>query len=472
MGAPREVPWVVIGGGIAGLEAARLLGISEPGGVLLEATDRFGGIVRSDTWRGAVLDVGPDGWVAAKPQMRALCIELGLGAEVVEPQPAAKKLLARVRNGLEPMPRGLKLTIPTTARAALGIAARDKGMARRVLLEPLVTRKNWGDSHTDESIGDFLRRRMGARWAREVSLPILAGIHSGDPDELSVRAAFPQFVEAEAAGSSLLGQAFARRRAGEAGTFLSLRGGLGQLVNALVEAAAAAGDLRLNDPVRGVEGAGAGRARVELLSGEILDTSRVVVATGPRVGAQLLGAGAPALAAKLEEIPHGSAHVVIYALAEKHVAHTLDASGFIAIDRRAGGVVAASFLSSKWPGRKPEGFVFVRAFLASGTHFDANAATDAELAARGLEELTPLLGLSGNPEKDWVRRFPRATPQPVVGHIARMYSARALQDQHPWLALVGAGYSGVGLGDALRSVHEGLARWGGPPFPSIHVAFR
>ena len=125
----RRVPWLVIGGGISGLEAARRLGACEPGGLLVEASPRFGGIVRSDIWNGAVLDLGPDGWVAAKPQVAALCNELGLADQIVKPLPSASRLLALHGGVLTPMPAGLKLTIPVSPLAARHIAARDGALA-------------------------------------------------------------------------------------------------------------------------------------------------------------------------------------------------------------------------------------------------------------------------------------------------------------------------------------------------------
>ncbi len=451
MSANRRVPWVVVGGGIAGLEAARRLGARERGGLLVEATDRFGGIVRSESWRGAVLDLGPDGWVAAKPQVGALCNELGIADQVIKPLPAAVRLLALTPAGLTPMPAGLKLTIPTSPSAARRLAAHDRRLARRVLLEPLVAKKKWDEPFADESIGDFVRRRMGARWAERVSLPILAGIHSGDPNELSVRAAFPQFVEAERRAGSLLRDAFARRRGGEVGTFLSLRGGMQTLIDTLAEHASRVGDLRRHDELVAIEADRDGSVTAILASGERVQTTRIVVATGPRIAANLLAAACPSLAENLAQVPHRSAHVVLLALPRESVAHALDASGFIALDRRAGGVVAATFLSSKWEGRQPEGHVIVRAFLASGEAFDADGASDEALAARAVDELRPLLGFEGSPTERWVRRFVDATPQPVVGHRERMHHAQKLQAAHPWLTLVGAGYEGVGLGDALRS---------------------
>lgn len=451
MSVVGRVPWVVVGGGVAGLEAARLLGARSPGGLLVEASDRFGGIVRSELWRGGVLDLGPDGWVAAKPQVGALCKELGLEGEVVKPLPSAARLLAYTAQGLTPMPTGLKLTIPTSSAAARRIAAHDRHLARRALLEPLVARKNWEDPLADESIGDFVRRRMGARWAARVSLPILAGIHSGDPDELSVRAAFPQFVEAERRAGSLLRDAFARRRGGEVGTFLSLRGGMQRLVETLAEHASACAELRLREAVHAVEAVGPEDVIVTLASGERVQTSRLVLATGPRGAARLLHGAAPEIAARLAAVPHRSAHVVLLALPSGSLTHALDASGFIALDRRAGGVVAATFLSSKWEGRTAEGHVIVRAFLAGGASFDADSASDDALADRAFEELRPLLGLAAAPTERWVRRFVDATPQPVVGHRARIQEVRERQRIQPWLELVGAGYEGVGLGDALRS---------------------
>lgn len=454
MSTVRRVPWLVVGGGVSGLAAARALGSQAPGGLLVEASERFGGIVRSEDWRGGVLDLGPDGWVAAKPQIGALCNELGLGPEVIAPLPSATRLLAYTAAGLTPMPAGLKLTIPTSRAAARRIAAHDRHLARRVLLEPLVTRKSWDSELADESIGDFVRRRMGRRWAELVSLPILAGIHSGDPNELSVRAAFPLFVEAERRAGSLLSDAFARRRGGDVSTFLSLRSGMQRLIDVLAAHASRGAELRCGDAVTRLDATVGGDVILSLASGDRVQTARLLLATGPRVAAELLAGPAASLAELLAKIPHRSAHVVLLALPKDSVDHVLDASGFIQLDRQHGGVVAATFLSSKWEGRQPEGHVIVRAFLATGETFDADRSSDQALATRAFDELRPLLGITSDPTSYWVRRFVDATPQPIVGHRERMHHARELQRAHPWLTLVGAGYDGVGLGDAVRSAHD------------------
>ena len=116
--APR-VPVVVVGGGITGLATAHYLqarhGLEA---VVVEASDRVGGKIRTDELAGVPVEAGPDSFLARVPWAADLCRELGLGDELIEP--ATSKAFVWVRGRLRTLPPGLVLGVPTGLRQRTG----------------------------------------------------------------------------------------------------------------------------------------------------------------------------------------------------------------------------------------------------------------------------------------------------------------------------------------------------------------
>src|SRR5262245_24795487 len=233
---------VIVGGGIAGLSAAYELSRRGISFVVLESGPRPGGVIFSEEIDGFTIDGGPDSLLVQKPAGVTLCEEIGLGPRLV-----TTKLprLAYVQRGgvLHALPAASVLGVPTEVGPFLRTRLFSWAGKLRMGAELFVAPRRDED---DESIGAFMTRRFGREAATYLAEPLLAGIHAGDVDRLSVRALFPRFVEAERTHGSLL-RAFHRAAAARAkqpsesaGAFKSLPGGLSEMIGALVQKIGAA----------------------------------------------------------------------------------------------------------------------------------------------------------------------------------------------------------------------------------------
>ena len=149
------------------------------------------------------MDAGPDAWVTTKPEATALAREAGLEGEIIGTRPEYRRVYVAWNSRLHPMPEGVVLGVPTRITPMVTTPLFSLLGKARMGLEPLVPRKEWGEGE-DESIGDFVERRLGREATDRLAAPLLGGIFAGDAQKLSIRAAFPQFVEQEKKYGSLI----------------------------------------------------------------------------------------------------------------------------------------------------------------------------------------------------------------------------------------------------------------------------
>lgn len=436
---------VVIGGGIAGLATAYELHQRHIPFTLLEATDRFGGVVFSEQVDGFTLDGGPDSLLIQKKDGIKLCEELGLGPRLV---PTKLPRLAYIQRGgkLHALPAASVLGIPTEWGPFIKSRLFTWTGKLRMGAEMFVPRRT---DTADESIGAFMRRRFGNEATTYLAEPLLAGIHAGDVDRLSVRAMFPRFPEAEAKSGSLL-RAFRsqpKHAPSKDGAFKSLPGGLGELIRAL-EASLPASSMCLRTAAAAVERHSEGY-RVRTRDGQSLDARAVVIATPAFATAALLDNTAPDIARACRDIPYASAVTVSLAFPRAAVQHPLNGSGFVVPRVENTGIMAGSWLSSKWPHRAPEGFVLLRAFLGGARDPEAITKPDRDIVDTAMAALRPLLGISGEPLFTRIYRWERANAQHEVGHLDRIAAIDRSLASRPGLFITGSGFRGVGIPDCI-----------------------
>lgn len=440
----------IVGGGISGLSAAWTLHKRQVPYVLLEAGSEVGGVIRTESKGGFLLEGGPDSILAQKPEGLALCREIGLGDRLVPTNPHQRSVFVLHRRRLHPLPEGMALAVPTKVLPFLRSGLFSWPGKIRMGLD-LVIPPRAGNG--DESIASFLRRRFGQEAVDLIGEPLLAGIHAGDPERLSILATFPRFRDLERRHGSLVrGMWSSPRPATGPGepppaAFYSLRGGLRELVAALV-ARLRPGAVRTRAPVRAVARDGNAFA-LALEDGERVEAARVIVAApGPRIAPALEGL-VPEVARTIGAIPFASSATVLLGYRREDVAHPLDGYGMLVPRTEGLRTTAVSFVSTKFSSRAPEGHVLLRGFLGGVRDGDVLSLSDDEMAATVRREMAGVLGLRGEPVLTRIFRWPGGTPQLEVGHLARIAEAEGKAAEVPGLHLTGAGLRSTGIPDAV-----------------------
>jgi len=446
----RQAAVAIVGGGIAGLTAAHNLAQRGIPFTLIEAGPRFGGVIRTERKDGFLLEGGPDSILAQKPEGIALCRELGLGDRLVPTNPSHRAVFVLHRRRLHPLPEGMMLAVPTRILPFLRSGLFSWPGKLRFGLDLLIPPRA---ANGDESIGTFLRRHFGQEAVGRLGEPLLAGIHAGDPERLSIRATFPRFAEMEARYGSLVRGSWAAPRpvappgAPAPSAFYSLAGGLGDLVDALVKRLPA--DRLLKDaPLVSLARSGDGYT-LGLAGGETVGARAVIVAApGPRI-APVLEPVVPQAAQTLRAVPFASSATVLLGYRRADVAHPLDGYGMVVPQSEGLRTSACSFFSTKFPGRAPEGHVLLRGFLGGTRDPGVLALSDDELVELVRTEMGPVLGLRGAPVMTRVFRWPEGTPQLEVGHLDRIAEVERGLLAAPGLFLTGAGVRSTGIPDSV-----------------------
>ena len=451
---------VIVGGGISGLSAAWELATRRVPFILLEASDRTGGLVRTERVNGFTIDSGADSMLAAKPAGVQLCEELGLGHSLMTSTPPRTAYL-HARGRLYPLPSPSIFGIPTTPSgiagyellpesARLELATRAAGSDHDLLARigrtgaDSTARESRSDSE-DESVADFYRRHFGPETVGLIAQPLVGGIHAGDVERLSVGAVAPRLVSAARSGS--LFTAPASSASDGPGIFRALRGGMGELV-AAIERRLPRGSVRVLTRARSLS-LDDGQWRVATDDG-MLDARAVVVATPAHVAARLLERTDPVMAGFCAEVPYVSTVSIALAWPRASVGHPLAGSGFVVAHQHSQlRISACTWVSSKWEDRAPPGMVLLRAFLGGATDSSVLDETDDALVAIATRDLSSVLGISGPPQLVAVHRWRNAGAQHNVGHAARLDRMTRQLERLPGLFVAGSGFRSIGVPDCI-----------------------
>ena len=435
----------IVGGGWAGLAAA--LALKEAGAdfLLLEASPRLGGKVFTHRGEGFLVEGGPDASVRYKREVLALAEALGL--EPMGTLPAKPSAYILRKGKPHPLPEGLLQVVPGDLKALAKTPLLSLSGKLRALYDLFLPR----GGGEDESLKAFVERRLGPEVFQALVAPLAGGIYGGEPEELSMRAAFPALLELERKHRSLLLGAMRSRKgrgSREGGSlFFSFAEGLSALTRRMAERVA--DHVLLATPVLLLEPLG-NRFRLHTPRGA-LEAEAVILATPAPTAANLLRPFLPGATALLKGIPHTPAATVSLAFKEE-----LPVSGHGLLIAQGEGYQARGFTWThrKWPGRAPEGWSLVRAYFSG----EAARLSEGELARLALAELRRYLGREVRPERTFVFRFPEGMPAYRVGHQERIARLEMVLLQAPGLFLAGNYLSGVGLPEVVRSGEKAAAR--------------
>jgi protoporphyrinogen/coproporphyrinogen III oxidase len=445
---------IIVGGGISGLAAAWELQQMGVPFTLFEASDRLGGIVRTDYVGEFVIDAGPDAMLVQKSAGIELCRELGIADRLVPAKPPRTAFV--VRHGrLVPLPPRAILGIPTDLPSLWTSSL----LSFRTKLAMTLERLARPDTATgDESIASFFARRFGPDAVSSLAEPLLAGIHAGDVDHLSVHALYPRLVDAARLGSVTAGLRRKRTHLTDpGGLFRSFPRGMQELVDALT-ASLGRDRLRTGARVTSLARRSAGY-EVGLASGDSIQGRAVILALPATPAASLLASRDAVLAELCQGVPYTSSAVVVLAFPRPLVKHPLEGSGFVVPrTERDFRILAATWLSSKWPGRAPAGTALLRAFLGGARDPDAWKLDDETLVRVTLGDLARLLQIDGAPSLARVYRWRRASAQYEVGYLDRLGAIRRRLANDPGLFVTGAGFGSIGIPDCIADARATARR--------------
>lgn len=463
----------ILGGGITGLAAAHRLQELDPNApfTLFEAADRWGGVLNTERLDGFLIEHSADNFITDQPWALDLCRRLGMADQLQSTNEVGRRAFV-VRGGkLLPVPQGFLLMAPREIGPIVTTRILSPLGKLRMAVEPFIPTRRSGD---DESLGSFVRRRLGREAFDRLVQPLISGIYTADPERLSMLAALPRFVQMERTHGSLIRGMRHRPATGAAPTagsdsgarysqFVAPREGMSSLVGALA-ARLPPTAVRLGTRVDRLRPDANGRWRVrsEGSTGaqeEMFDA--VCVALPAPQAAEALGDVDDELTNPLAKIVYAGCVVAVVAARRTDLKRLPDGFGVVVpeIERRR--ALSISFSSQKYSGRAPDDWALIRVFLGGACHPEVDGWSDDEVTRVVRTELEELVGLTGPLRTLRILRWRGKMPQYHVGHVERVQQIRAALRRWPTLALAGNAYDGVGVPVCIRSgelAAERLAR--------------
>lgn len=497
---------VIIGGGIAGLSAAHHLqeGAREAGlplsCTLLESDSRVGGKIKTEHIDGFTIDGGPDCFLSRKPWALQLCRKLGLNNDLMGTNDDHRKTFVLNKGKLTPLPDGVMLIIPTRMMPfATSTLISWPGKVRMGMDLVIPPRRD----KSDETVGNFVRRRLGQEALDKIAEPLMSGIHISDPERQSLLGSFPLFHEMEHKHGSLIKAMLKRQKATHAqnggirGTaeralfggvqqlnrvlgvpmpdslpqtsrnghapvqpplpmFMTLREGLGQFVNAVAESLEP-GTIHTDTQVTRLEllagtNGDAPRYRVTTRKGDVFEADAVVLATPSYASASLLAQIHPQLTDALRGIRYVTTSTVSLGFRFEDFGRPFDGFGFVIPRKENRRITGCTWTSTKFNHRTPSDKLLLRCFIGGPGHEELAEQNDEDLVKMVREELRDTMGLQATPILTRIFRWVKANPQYDVGHLDRVRDMHTMCEATPGIFLAGSAYEGVGVPDC---VHQG-----------------
>jgi len=459
---------IIIGGGIAGLAAAVHLKAGAKAYdktvdvLLLEKNGRIGGKILTEKHDKFLIEGGPDSFLPEKVWSVNLARHLGLEPEMLPSNDQFKGTFIYSDKQLHSLPEGVMLMVPTSFWPMAKSSLITWPGKLRMGMEVFMPKRRVME---DESLASFVTRRLGRECLEKIAEPLVAGIHTSNPDNMSVLATFPRFVQMEQKSGSLIMGMVASMKSRPHATlsgpppkpgaprmtyFMSFKNGMQTLSQACADYIGK-DSIRTGASVKAVEPKGKGYA-VVLESGETLDADHVMIASAAYDAAGMVKGFDENLAAHMDKIEWSSSSTVSISFKKTDISVPLKGFGFIVPRVEGRRVNAATYSSIKWSFRAPDDQVLIRVFVGGGHHEElVHELDDAGMVRMVLEELDTILGLKANPQFSKVYRWYRGMPKYTVGHLDRIALLDRMLSTHPGLHLIGCSYKGIGIGDC---VHE------------------
>jgi len=437
-----HLPVAIIGAGITGLSAAWELQQNYPGQsyIVLESSNRPGGKVISKKLTGphTIIDGGPESFVTRKPEVWDLAHELNIENQIIVP--------ASETAGMNVLVDGKIYSIPLHPIKFMRSELLSPRGKLRLLAEPFIKAKR---DYDDETLADFVRRRLGDEMLQKLIGPVLGGIYNADPDKQSILYTSPVMREMEREHGGLFRGTLAKMRQKKKSpvekkpSFIAFKNGAQTLVDALV--AQLTGEIRLNSRVEHIRQASQGY-QISLSNGDSLIAGGVILATPARAAAGMLERIAPDASAEFASLPQSSLGTIALLYRTKDLPDS-DIKGLMIPRREKRMIDAIQFTSERMPGRTEDNYTLIRVFFG-GAYPDMVTFDDQTRLHHVRTELQDLLNITAEPVHHEHFCWHESYPQANVGHLSKVDAIEALLPET--IALAGASYRGLGVPDCVR----------------------
>jgi len=451
---------IIIGGGISGLATAHRLqellsAKNFPHKIILfEAGEQLGGLLKTYRQDDFVMEAGAESFITDKPWALDLCRRLDIAQELCETNPNERFSYVLHSGKLKSIPAGFYLTAPGKVLPFLKSDILSWGGKFRVLGELFIPSKMLDD----ESVGDFIRRRLGRECLEKIGQPMIGGIYGGDINKLSLKSTFPKFMEMERECGSIIRALLYQKKpesekSGTAGPryqlFMSFKKGMQTLIESLEARIASNVEIKTKTGIAKLEKLGSVWSVTDE-SGKVWDAGSVCLALPLKKSAQLVAPVSKKLSEQLLSIETTSAVTLNLVYDEKAFSKPLKGFGFVVPEAEHSPLIGCTFSSLKFPHRASAGRVLLRAFIAKNLF----SLTDASIVEKAHGALSELLAIHQTPLKSVVTRYEDVMPQYHVGHQKKIIDVEQIKRKIPGLFFVGNGFSGVGIPDCVRYAEQ------------------
>jgi len=448
---------VIIGAGISGLTAAYWLKKQGFDVTVLEKESYAGGTMHTLREDGWLVEAGPNSALETTPLFAQLFDELGISGQVVYADARANKRYILRSGNLHPLPMNPISFIGSRLWSWKG--------KLRLLREPFI-----GRAEREESVAEFVERRLGREFLDYAINPFVAGVFAGNPEELSVRAAFPKlYVLEEKYGGLIKGMIRGRKersqraeKAKDRARLFSFVEGMQVFPSALAKFLGES--LKVNcsvdrissrtlppteshSPVKGTYTIG---YRERGSTGSI-EADLLILSVPAYAAATLIEPMDPSLASDLASVYYPPVAEVYLGFERERVRHPLDGFGFLVPEKENRNILGTIWSSSLFPKRSPDGFVALTTFVGGARQPDFVGRSDEELQGIVLEDLRPLLGINGFPAYMKITRWERAIPQYRLGYQEVLRRVEQFESKHRGMYFCSNFRGGISVGDCVMS---------------------
>ena len=450
----KKTQVVVIGAGISGLSTAYRLSRAGLDVLVLESADRAGGVVMTERSEGFLVDLGPTSMLETSPKIRAFIDEIGLGDQrLYGNEQAQRRYILR---------GGRLRALPMSPQAFLTTDAFSLRAKLRLLAEPFIKP---APPDREETIAEFVKRRLGQEFLDYAINPFVAGVYAGDPKQLSVRSAVRKVYELELKyGSLIKGQIKGARERRRRGTgektkakLFSFQEGMGHLPRALAE--------KLGDRV--VTGAALESLTPEASGGfscryqhheklQSLTANAIVFAIPAHAAAPFLEGLQSDIGPQLKSIPYAKVAVVFLGFSKPISCRPLDGFGFLVPEVEQRRILGTIWSSTLFPRRAPQGGAALTTFVGGMRQPELAELPEKALVSLVQEELSDIMSLRSTPDFVRVKKWAQAIPQYEVGHSDKVAQLERLEEAHPGLFVSGNFRAGISAADCVLN-SEGVA---------------